>query len=405
MAAFHYSAIDKNGKIQKGLLESENKALASQKIKAKGFSPIEITKVQHQTKKIKHSTPGKRYRINTADLALITRQLATLLSASLPLEEALKAVSEQTEKNKITGVLLAVRARVLEGYSLAKALSLFPKSFSNLYCATVAAGEQTGHLDTVLERLAEYTERQQYMKRKVQQALIYPCVMTIVSIFIIVFLLLYVVPKMISVFQTMKQSLPMITTWLINISYFIHYYGIFVLMLMIGLIAGFRYCLKKTAFKTRYHHFLLRIPGIRHLIKISNTARFIHTFGVLLNAGVSVIEAMRISSHLITNLVIRNAVETAAQNIKEGANINLALKKTDYFQAMSLHLIASGEASGQLERMLDRAAENQDQELEQIINTALTLFEPLMILVMGVIVLFIVLAILLPIFSLDQFGG
>ena len=402
MAAYQYTAIDKNGKLKKGLLESDSITQASQQLKSKGLSPTEILRVQGQ--KTNHS-PNKRFRISTGDLALITRQLATLLAAGLPLEETLRAVSEQTEKNKITAVLMAVRAKVLEGYSLGKALSLFPKSFSSLYCATVAAGEQTGHLDTVLERLADYTERQQHMKRKVQQALIYPCVMIIVSVFIIIFLLLYVVPKMIAVFQTMKQALPLITTWLINISAFIHHYGIVVLIVIFALITGFRYLLKRQTVKMRYHKFLLHLPGIRHLIKISNTARFIHTFGVLLNAGVSVMEAMRISSHLITNLPIRKSVESAAKNIKEGANINLALKKTRYFQPMSIHLIASGEASGQLEKMLERAAKNQDHELEQIINTTLTLFEPLMILVMGVIVLFIVLAILLPIFSLDQFGG
>ena len=293
----------------------------------------------------------------------------------------------------------------MEGYSLAKGLSTFPKAFSPLYCATVAAGEQTGHLDAVLERLAEYAEKQQHMKRKVQQALIYPCIMIGVSLFIVTFLLIYVVPKMIAVFNTMNQALPGITLFLIGVSSFIHHYGLIVLVVLILLGVFWHYLLKRERIRIRYHQFLLKIPGIKHLITIANTARFIHTLGVLLTAGVSVIEALRISSHLVTNIPMRTAIEAASKNIKEGANIYLALKKTDYFQPMSLHLIASGEASGQLEKMLGRAAQNQDEELEQIINTLLTLFEPLMILVMGVIVLFIVLAILLPIFSLDQMGG
>ncbi len=405
MSVYHYIALDRNGKTKKGVMEGDNEVSVSRQLQEIGLVPTKIEHAHQQHKKTKARQPPKRFRLTTADLALITRQLATLLSASMPLEETLKVVAEQTEKSKIKGLLLAVRAKVLEGYSLAKGLSEFPKAFSPLYCATVAAGEQTGHLDAVLGRLAEYAEKQQYMKRKIQQALIYPCVMTLVSLCIVVFLLLYVVPKMIAVFNTMNQALPGITLVLISISQFIHHYGLIVLIIIIAFFVVAHYLLKRQSILQRYHQLLLKIPGIRHLIKIANTARFIHTFGVLLAAGVSVIEALRISSHLVTNLPIRNSIEIASKNIKEGANIHLALKKTGYFQPMSLHLIASGEASGQLEAMLSRAAVNQDQELEQVINTILTLFEPLMILVMGVIVLFIVLAILLPIFSLDQFGG
>lgn len=404
MAAFSYKALNASGKVQKGLMESDSATQVANLLRDKGLAPIEITPVQAQKNK-NNKTPRRYYRISHNDLSLMTRQLATLLSAGLPLEECLKAVSEQTEKSKVKGILLAVRAKVLEGYALGKALENFPKSFSPLYCATVTAGEQTGHLDAVLTRLADYTERQQHMRRKVQQALIYPIIMTLVSIFIVIFLLLYVVPKMIAVFKTMKQGLPTITVWLINISHFLKSYGIVILIAFALLYGLFRYALRKENFKRRYHRFLLKIPGIKHLIKIGNTARFIHTFGVLLNAGVGVIDALRISSALVTNLPIRDAISDASKNIKEGANIYLALKKTHYFQAMSLHLIASGENSGQLEKMLDKAAQNQDNELETIINTVLTLFEPMMILVMGVVVLFIVLAILLPIFSLDQFGG
>lgn len=405
MSVYKYVALDKVGKTQKGVMEGDNEAQVSRQLQNIGLVPTHIEYAHQKHKKTRMRRPPRGVRLATTDLALITRQLATLLSASMPLEETLKVVAEQTEKSKIKALLLAIRAKVLEGYSLAKSLSEFPKAFSPLYCATVAAGEQTGHLDAILNRLAEYAEKQQYMKRKIQQALIYPCVMTLVSICIVIFLLLYVVPKMIAVFNTMNQALPTITLVLIGISQFIHHYGLIVLVLLIAIAVSIHYLLKQEHFRRAYHQFLLKIPGIRHLIKIANTARFIHTFGVLLAAGVSVIEALRISSHLVTNLPIRSSIETASKNIKEGANIHLALKKTGYFQAMSLHLIASGEASGQLEKMLAHAAINQDQELEQTINTILTLFEPLMILVMGVIVLFIVLAILLPIFSLDQFGG
>lgn len=408
MSAFHYNAIDQSGKTQKGLIQGDTLKQARQALRQRGLTILEISEVEERRNHKKRKTvktPGHRFRMNTADLSLITRQLATLLSAAMPLDEALQAVSEQSEKTKVKAIMLAIRARVLEGYSLAKSFAEFPRSFSNLYCATVAAGEQTGHLDAVLERLADYAEKQQYMKRKVQQALIYPCIMTVVSIFIVVFLLLYVVPKMIQVFNNIGQALPAMTIWLINISHFIHYYGLYVLLALIALGVGFHYSLKRYAFRKRFHHFLLGCPGIRHFIKLNNTARFIHTFGVLLSAGMPAIEAMKISANLITNIPIHDSVEKATQNVSEGANIHLSLKNTQYFQAMTVHLIASGEASGQLEQMLARAADNQDQNIEQMINTTLTLFEPLMILVMGAIVLFIVLAVLLPIFSLDQFGN
>jgi general secretion pathway protein F len=405
MPVYHYTALDRNGKTKKGVMEGDNESQIARQLQETGFTPIKVEHAHEQNQKTNIRQPSKNLRISTADLALVTRQLATLLAAGMPLEETLKVVAEQTEKHKIKALLLAVRAKVLEGYSLAKGMSEFPKAFSALYCATVAAGEQTGHLDAVLNRLAEYAEKQQYMKRKVQQALIYPAIMITVSLFIVTFLLLYVVPKMIAVFSTMNQALPGITLFLIGISQFVHHYGLIIVIFLIILGFAFHYLLKYEHIRLYAHQVLLKIPGIKHLIKVSNTARFIHTLGVLLAAGVSVIEALRISSHLVTNLPIRTSIEIAAKNIQEGANIHLALKKTGYFQAMSLHLIASGEASGQLEKMLEHAAKNQDEELEQIINTTLTLFEPLMILVMGAIVLFIVLAILLPIFSLDQFGG
>ena len=309
------------------------------------------------------------------------------------------------KKNKVKAVILAVRARVLEGYSLAKSFAEFPKCFTSLYCATIAAGEQTGHLNTVLERLADYTEKQQHIKRKVMQALIYPIIMIVVSLFIVTFLLIYVVPKMIAVFRNTGQKLPMLTTWLIAISHFLQHYGIYLLIVIVILIVAFRYALRNQTFRQNYHHLLLRIPVTSAFIRSTNTARFIRTFGVLLAAGVSVIEAMTISAKLVTSIPIRQSIELATQRVHEGANIFLSLKQCHYFPAMSLHLIASGEASGKLEAMLERAANNQDNDVEQTIDTTLTLFEPLMILVMGGVVLFIVLAVLLPIFSLDQFGG
>ena len=298
-----------------------------------------------------------------------------------------------------------MRAKVLEGHTLAAGLAEFPKAFSELYRSTVAAGEQSGHLDVVLERLADYTEKQYLTKQKVQHALIYPVIMTVVSIAIVSFLLVFVVPKMINVFATTKQALPLSTQLLVGFSAWLKAYGIYAVVFIIIAFIGFRFSLRNKAFKYAMHKLILKIPLFARTSKTINTARFARTFGILSMAGVPVIEAMTVSAELIQNLPMRDAVLAATGKVREGAGISLALKQTAYFPAMSIHLIASGEAGGKLEDMLERAANNQERDVSNLIDTIMALFEPMLILVMGGVVLFIVLAIMLPIFSLDQFAG
>jgi general secretion pathway protein F len=409
MPAFHYVAIDAKGENQKGVVEAESEKHARQLLRNKGLIPIE-TRTVHQKSEQFHKKIFQRFKksasITHKDLSLITRQLATLLAAAIPLEEVLAAVADQTEKPSSKGLILAVRGKVLEGHTLANAMREFPRAFSNLYCATIAAGEKSGHLDVVLERLADYTEQQFFMRQKIQNALIYPSIMILVSVGIVGFLLEYVVPKMVAVYNNTGQALPGITQFLISLSNGLKSYGIF---LVIGVGVGlyfYQRALKNSlTFREKVHAFWLRTPVLGNAIKTINTARFSRTFAILSSAGVSILEAMTISAQLITNIPIRKAVEDAANNIREGANIHLALKKTRYFPPMSIHLIASGESSGQLEPMLEHAANNQDNDIKQLIETGLTLFEPAIILIMGAIVLFIVLAILLPIFQLDQLTG
>jgi len=404
MSAFHYVAIDTKGEKHKGTLEADTLKQARQFLRDKLLTPLEVNLAQQ--KSAKRFNGFRKSTVSAKELALITRQLATLLSAGLPIEEVITTVAEQTEKPASKGLILSVRSKVVEGHSFASALRSFPDAFSPLYCSTVAAGEKSGHLDKVLQRLADYTEQQFNMKRKIKNALIYPSIMVMVSIGIVGFLLEYVVPRMVSVYSNMGQALPMMTQVLLGISGTIQQYGIYFL-----LIAGFAgYVFKRQlksniAFKEKIHTYLLRLPIIGNAIKVANTARFSRTFAILSSSGVSVLEAMLISSELIINLPIRYAVEQATKHVREGANIHLALKQTKYFPPMSIHLIASGEASGQLETMLERAANNQDNETTSLIETTLTLFEPMIILVMGSIVLFIVLAVLLPIFQLDQLTG
>ncbi len=406
MAAFNYTALNTEGREQHGVMEGDSARQIRQKLRDQGLTPIEVMPVSEASQtKVGRFTFQRRQKIRVTDLAMITRQMATLLSAGIPLEEALHGVAEQTEKNKVKGILIGVRAKVLEGHTLAFGLSEFPHAFSPLYRATIAAGEQSGHLDVVLNRLADYTEQQHEMQQKIQQALIYPSIMTVVSTLIVVFLLIYVVPKMISVFSTAHMVLPASTRALIAISHGLHIYGIYMLLGVAAIIFAFFRAMRRLPFKVRVHRILLKLPMLGKTIKSVNTARFARTLGILMAASVPVLEAMRISSDLVTSIPIQEAISEATLKVREGANINRALKQTAYFPAMSLHLIASGEASGSLEAMLERAALNQEREVQGLIENILRLFEPALILIMGSIVLYIVMAVMLPVFSIDQYTG
>ncbi|KTC74888.1 type II secretory pathway protein LspF [Legionella birminghamensis] len=395
MAAYQYQALNKSGANTKGVIEADSERQARQLLREKGLIPTQIKAVHKQQNHVKG-------RLSAQDLSLLTRQLATLLAAGIPVEESLQGVSEQTEKDKARELVIGVRAKVLEGYSLAQALGEFPHAFPELYRATVGAGEQTGRLDLVLEKLADYTENQQETRQKIQQALIYPSLMIIVSTAIISFLLAFVVPKIIEVFTSSGQSLPEMTKLLITLSDFIKSYGLYVLGALALAIFGFRRSLRNIKIKTAWHRLLLRLPIIAYLSRSVNVARYIHTFGILFAAGVSVLETMRVSASLVTNLVMRQAFDVAATRVREGMSISHALKETGFLNPMAIHLIASGEKSGQIATMMERAASHMDAEVRRLIDTALTLLEPLVILFMGAVVLFIVLATLLPIFSMEQ---
>ncbi len=397
MGAYQYQALKKNGSTHKGVIEADSERQARQLLREQGLVPTQVNTLTQQSR----GTPNKS-KISPADLALLTRQLATLLAAGIPVEESLRGVSEQTEKDKIRELIMGVRAKVLEGYGLAQAMGQYPSAFPELYRATVGSGEQTGRLDMVLEKLADYTENQQQTRQKVQQALIYPSLMIIVSIAIISFLLTFVVPKIIEVFTSSGQTLPAMTEVLIRFSSFIKSYGLYTVLALILALAGFKRSLNNIKIKLAWHRLLLKVPVVSYLVKTINIARYIHTFGILFAAGVSVLETMRVAASLVTNLVMRQAFDTATLRVREGSGISEALKETGFISPMAIHLIASGEKSGQLSAMMERAATHLDNEVKRLIETSLTLLEPLVILFMGAVVLFIVLATLLPIFSMEQ---
>jgi len=402
MGAFEYTALDPRGREKRGVLEGDAARQIRQQLREKGWVPLSVEEVAQREAKDRKRYAFLRRGISATELALITRQLATLVRAGLPLEECLRAVSQQADKGRLKSMLLAVRSRVMEGHSLAVGLSDFPHVYPELYRTTVEAGEQSGHLDRVLERLADYTESRQQLRQKIQLAVFYPALLTVVAILVVGGLMTYVVPQVVQVFENIGQELPPLTRGLIAVSDFLRNNGLVMLVLLGLAIAGFSYLLRNTAVRRRFHRLLLAIPLVSRLERGLNTGRFARTFSILTASGVPVLESLRISSQVISNLPMKEAVTEATARVREGAGIAAALERSGYFPPMTVQLVASGEASGKLEEMLERAAINQEREIETLIAALLGLFEPLLILFMGSVVLIIVLAILLPIFDLNQ---
>lgn len=403
MPAFEYKALDAKGKQLKGVIEADTARHARSQLRDQRMMPLEILPVSEKEAKAKSSSFAFFKRgISVAELALITRQIATLVAAGLPIEESLKAVGQQCEKDRLASMIMAVRSRVVEGYSLADSLAEFPHIFDDLYRAMVASGEKSGHLEVVLNRLADYTERRQQLKSKLTQAMIYPAVLTTVAIGVISILLAAVVPKVVGQFEHMGAELPASTRFLISASDFVQNYGVFVVIALAMLFALFRRMLKSPAFRMKYDNFLLSMPVVGRVSKGLNTARFARTLSILSASSVPLLDGMRIASEVLQNVRVRAAVDDATARVREGTSLGAALTNTKLFPAMMLYMIASGEKSGQLEQMLERAADNQDREFEGNVNIALGVFEPMLVVSMACVVLFIVMAILQPILALNN---
>ncbi|AQS40517.1 type II secretion system protein F [Shewanella psychrophila] len=403
MPAFEYKALDKQGKQQKGVIEADTARHARGQLRDQRLMPLEIKPVLEKESKAKSGGKSLFQRgISVAELALITRQIATLVAAGLPVEEALKAVGQQCEKDRLASMVMAVRSRVVEGYSLADSMAEFPHIFDDLYRAMVASGEKSGHLEVVLNRLADYTERRQQLKSKMTQAMIYPVVLTVVAIGVIAILLAAVVPQVVGQFEHMGQQLPWTTQLLIASSDFVRDYGLIVLGVMVGGFVLFKRLLTKPEYRMKFDALLLKLPVISRISKGLNTARFARTLSILAASSVPLLDAMRIASEVLINVKVRLAVEEATARVREGTSLGAALTNTKLFPPMMLYMITSGEKSGQLEQMLERAADNQDREFESNVTIALGIFEPMLVVSMATVVLFIVLAILQPILELNN---
>ena len=402
MGAFEYTALDQKGRDKKGIIEGDSARLVRQQLREQNLVPLNVEEVKKQQAKNKASGFSFNQRITTTELALLTRQLATLARSGIPLDEATATVARQSIKPRVKKLLLGVRAKILEGHTLADGLRDYPHIFTEMYCATVAAGEQSGHLDVVLERLADYSEQRQQLQQRLKLALIYPVILTVMSILVVGGLLTYVVPEVVKVFSETGQQLPGLTVALIAVSEFMQDWFVYLLLAALFGFIIFKKLLQQAAFKKRYHQFLLKLPILGNVVLGGNSAQFARTLSILAASGVPILEAMRIAVKVMDNIPMREAVEDASQQVSEGSSLSATLEKSGYFNPMLINLIASGEATGQLEQMLERAAMNQERELETTMAMLMGLLEPLLIVVMGGVVLVIVLAILLPVLDLNQ---
>ncbi len=403
MGAYQYIAVDAAGKERRGVLEGDTPRHVRQLLRDRQLVPVEVSAVETAARSaIRRPSRLGRGGIGSLDLALVTRQLATLIKAGLPLDEALLAASEQTDKPRLKTIILGTRAKVIEGHTLASGLDDFPQAFPVVYRATVAAGEQAGQLDMVLERLADYTESRHGLRQKISHALVYPIVLTTLALTIVTFMLIYIVPKVVGVFETTGQELPILTRSLIALSAFLQNWWWALLGTLAAAVFAVGRVLRGENARRRLHWWILATPLLGRVTRGLNTARFTRTLAILTSSGVPALEALRIGATVVSNLPMRDAVEDASVRVREGAAIGRSLALSKLFPPMSIRLISSGEASGELDDMLERAATHQEDEMDNLLGTLLNILEPALIVVMGLIVLAIVMAILLPIFQINQ---
>lgn len=407
MAAYEFIALDARGRRQKGVLEADSVRQIRQQLRDRGWAPVSVEATASASTAQQDAAgtrSGFRFRrgLSPLELAIITRHLATLVGSGLPIEEALNAAAQQADRPRLKSILLAVRARVLEGYPLAAALAEFPASFDDLYRATVSAGEHAGHLEEVLENLAEFTERRQESGQNVQMALLYPIILIFISLLIVGGLLAYVVPEIVGVYSDTGQELPWLTVALIALSEFLAAWGAALLGAVLVAIVGVARWLQLSGPKKRFHGLLLRLPITRSFVRAANASQFANTLAILTGSGVPLVDAMSISAQVVPNVRLRESIGGATQRVAEGTSLRMALEEVGQFPPLMIHMVGSGEASGDLDAMLARVAGHLERDLQRTVTVMLELLKPGMLLIMGGLVLLIVLAILLPILNLNQ---
>jgi len=398
MDAFRYEALDAAGRTVSGVVQADTPRQARTQLRAQGLHPTAVDPVRARERA---SQPWAR-GMSADELSLVTRQMATLLASGLTMEQSLSALIEEASAPMTREVLGGVKAEITAGLSLAAALGTYDKSFPDFYRALVHGGEESGALPTVLQHLADYLDARQTLKQKTSLALLYPVLVTLVAISIVTGLLVFVVPQIVQVFQQSRQSLPLLTRALIGLSDFLRAAWPYLAVIGIGAVAAARLALRRDAPRRSWHALLLGTPWLGTLIRGVNTSRFASTLAILVGGGVPLLSALNSGARVMTNMVMREAIEAAIERVREGESLARALGSTRVFPPLMVHLVASGEVSGKLEQMLQRVAQLETQALERRLAVFLTLLEPVMILVMGGIVLLIVLAILLPIIEINQ---
>ena len=403
MPAFRYEAVDDLGKTKKGVLNADSPRAARMDLRAQGLAALTVEAIATQVDEAGVSKRGGfGEKLSNVELTLLTRQLASLLEAGLPLEQAFSALLEQAERPYVRDLVGAIRSEVMGGASLSDTLTRYPRDFAEIYRALVASGEQTGHLAHVLSRLADYLERRNQLISKVKLAFTYPAIVTVMAFVIVIFLLTYVVPQIVTVFDNTKQKLPTLTIAMLAISDFVRNYGYIMLIFLIGLGLAWRTALKNPAIKLRWHAWLLTAPMYGRFERSLNTARFASTLAITTGSGVPILMALQTSRDTLSNVAMRQLVDDATANVREGVSLARSLSAQKHFPPMLIHMIRAGEITGELPAMLARAAAAQEQDLERRALTIAGLLEPLLILAMGVVVLLIVLAVLMPIIEINQ---
>ncbi len=400
MPAFRYEAADAAGKTDKGVIEADSARQARTLLRARGLTPLLVDALGAQATKRSGSSFGKR--LSAQENALVTRQLASLLVAGLPLDEALAALADQAERAYVGELLAAIRAEVVGGSSLSVALAQHPKDFPDIYRALVSAGEHSGNLGLVLTRLADYIESRNALTSKIKLAFTYPAIVTVVAFAIVIFLLSYVVPQVVSVFANTKQKLPTLTIIMLWLSDFVRNWGWLAAIVLVVIGVLIRNLLKQPALRLSWHKWLLTAPLFGKLVRGYNTARFASTLAILTSAGVPILRGLQAAGETLNNVALKTNVEDASTRVREGTSLARALAAQNQFPPVLVHLIRSGEATGNLPAMLERAAQGEAQELERRTLFLTGLLEPALILTMGVVVLLIVLAVLMPIIEINQ---
>ena len=397
MASFRFEAADGAGKIEKGLVEADSAAAARAALRARGLVPLAIA-----TLATGNARGFQRRRFSEAELALATRQIASLLTAGLPVAQALGATIEQAEDRGLREVLAAVRSDVFGGHRLAEALGQFPREFPDVYRASVAAGEDSGELAGVMERLAAYLEDRLALRGKVLAAFLYPALVTLVALAIVIFLMTYVVPQVVEVFRNSRQGLPWPTRLLLGASALVREGWLWILLAALAGFFSYRGWLALPGRRLVRDRWLLGLPLFGRILRGVDTARFASTLAILAGAGVPLLRALEAARGTLANAVLASAVGEIIEAVREGQPLAAALGRLKVFPPVLVHLAASGEATGQLAPMLERAATNLSREAERRALALSTLLEPLLILAMGAVVLGIVLAVLMPIIEINQ---